>query len=188
MSLTPDDDSAQADNYVPTDHDRVVYEATTDKYGRGELAVAKAVAEAVDDYTVVISMGPYRGYNVHYDTDVENKTIELDFYSASPQRGYSAAEVIADIKAGITIQSGAETFDDLVDLLDSIGTPNDWAVRFALAGDKQTLQDGANVWCGSPDEIEDMYVHVGLDERAASYKLTADGAGEMVRDALQLES
>lgn len=95
---------SQADNdsttVTPTDHPRVFRACPA--FARGELEIATDIADAIDDdWRVVITMGPYRGYNVHYDLKPESRIVHLDFYSVRPAAGYDLERVISDIKTGI---------------------------------------------------------------------------------------
>lgn len=77
MSQT--DDSAAV---TPTNHPRVFYRSPA--FDRGELEVAQTIANALsDEWEVCITMGPYRPYNIQFDTDVESRIVHLDFYSES---------------------------------------------------------------------------------------------------------
>jgi hypothetical protein len=97
---------SQADNdsttVTPTDHPRVYYASPA--FDRGELEVATTIADAIDeDWRIVITMGPYRGYNIHYDLKPDARIVHLDFYSVRPHGGeYDVEKVVADIKTGIS--------------------------------------------------------------------------------------
>ena len=85
---------------TPTDHPRVF--RTGPAFARGELDVASNIADAIDDdWRVVITMGPYRGHNIHYELKPESRIVHLDFYSVRPAAGYDRQQVIADIQKGI---------------------------------------------------------------------------------------
>lgn len=66
---------------IPTSHPNVFYKSKNDRYDRGELAFSLAVAKEFPKYTVIITMGPWRGYTVRYEVSHIEKTIRLDFYS-----------------------------------------------------------------------------------------------------------
>jgi len=66
---------------VATDHPRVFYVTKMDRFHRGELQIAKKVAKRFQEYTVVISMGPYRDWDVAYRLRPKERRILLDFYS-----------------------------------------------------------------------------------------------------------
>ena len=68
-------------DWITTDHPRVFYESKGDKYIRGELERAKVVASAFEEWKILITMGPWRGYDVAYRTNRVKKIINLDFYS-----------------------------------------------------------------------------------------------------------
>lgn len=95
MSQTDDSTTVTA-----TDHPRVFRDGPS--YARGELEVATDIVDSIDDdWRVVITMGPYRGYNVHYDLKPESRIVHLDFYAARPAAGYDLKRVISDIQTGI---------------------------------------------------------------------------------------
>jgi len=95
MSQT--DDSAAV---TPTNHPRVFYRSPA--FDRGELEVAKTIADSLDDeWEVHITIGPYRGYNIQFKTDFESRIVHLDFYSVRPCGEYDVNEVTRDIKLGI---------------------------------------------------------------------------------------
>jgi len=68
-------------DWIPTDHPRVFYKEKADKFDRGELEIAKLFADSCEEWTVVITMGPWRGYDIRYELLWDNKIIHLDFYS-----------------------------------------------------------------------------------------------------------
>ena len=95
---------SQADNdsttVTPTDHPRVFRAGPA--FARGELEVATDIADAIDDqWRVVITMGPYRAHNIHYDLKPESRIVHLDFYSVRPAAGSNRQQVIRDIQKGI---------------------------------------------------------------------------------------
>ncbi|OYR49585.1 hypothetical protein [Halorubrum sp. Eb13] len=88
-----------------TDHPRVFRNGPA--FSRGELEVANDIADALDDqWRVVITMGPYRGYNIHYDLKPDSHIVHLDFYSVRPATGYDRQQVIADIQQGVKQAQG----------------------------------------------------------------------------------
>jgi len=92
-------------NVTPTDHPRVFRYGPA--FARGELEVATDIADAIDNkWRVVITMGPYRGYNIHYDLKPDSHIVHLDFYSVRPAAGYNRQQVIADIQQGIQQAQG----------------------------------------------------------------------------------
>jgi len=84
----------------PTNHPRVF--RASPSFERGELEVAVDIADAIDDeWRVVITMGPYRSHNIHYDLKTEANIVHLDFYSVRPVGGYDLTKVISHIQSGI---------------------------------------------------------------------------------------
>ncbi|MFC7018393.1 MULTISPECIES: hypothetical protein [Haloarcula] len=87
-------------NVTATNHSRVFYKSP--EFNRGELETATRVADAINDqWRVFITIGPFRGYNIHYNLEPETQTVWLDFYSVRPAEGYNLQQVIEDIKKGI---------------------------------------------------------------------------------------
>jgi hypothetical protein len=68
------------DEWVSTSHDRVFYRSEGDEWKRGEYALAKFLADHIPGWTVVITMGPYRGHDIHYEVHSDG-LIHLDCYS-----------------------------------------------------------------------------------------------------------
>jgi len=68
------------DEWIATSHDRVFYRSKGDKWNRGEHALAKFIADHIPGWTVVITMGPYRGHDIHYEVHSAG-VIHLDCYS-----------------------------------------------------------------------------------------------------------
>ena len=66
---------------VKTSHPRVFYATEADRYQRGELSIASKIADRFPSYTVIITMGPWRDYDVAYRLKPSEKRILLDFYS-----------------------------------------------------------------------------------------------------------
>ena len=92
-----DDDSTTV---TLTDHPRVFRIGLA--FARGEMEVATAIADAINDnWRVLITMGPYRSHNIHYDLMPESCIVHLDFYSVRPAAGYDLQEVISDIKVDV---------------------------------------------------------------------------------------
>jgi len=68
----------------------------------GELEVATDIANAIhDEWRVVITMGPFRGYNIHYNIEPESRIVHLTSTPCAPAAGYNRQQVIADIQKGI---------------------------------------------------------------------------------------
>lgn len=76
------------DGLIPTRHPRVFYKSKNDVYSRGELAFSEDISKQFPKYTVIITMGPWRVYDVGFEVDYIAKTIALDFYS--PAYTYTA--------------------------------------------------------------------------------------------------
>ena len=68
------------DEWIATSHDRIFYRSGGDVWHRGEYALAKFVADHIPGWTVVITMGPYRGHDLHYEIHAEDQLIHLDCY------------------------------------------------------------------------------------------------------------
>ena len=66
---------------IPTDHDRIFYKGKGDMFDRGELRIAKEFAKAFPNLKIIITMGPYRGYDYMYQLMKDRTTLEMDFYS-----------------------------------------------------------------------------------------------------------
>lgn len=99
MSQAKDSDSAE-NSLFRTQHDRVYYKEHTLFAGRGEFEVACTIADAIPDVLFLVSMGPFRGYNVKYEILQENVVL-LDFYSVRPEDDFDPDEVIQDIEKGL---------------------------------------------------------------------------------------
>ncbi len=69
------------DEWIATNHDHVFYRSEVDKWNRGEYALAKFVADHIPGWTVVITMGPYRGYDIRHEVYADDQLIHLDCYS-----------------------------------------------------------------------------------------------------------
>lgn len=91
----PLDDSLKPS--VKTNHPRVFYATEDDRYRRGELSIASKVADRFPDYTMIITMGPYRGYNVAYRLKLVEKQILLDFYSPRLPSNSDVVDIIEEI-------------------------------------------------------------------------------------------
>lgn len=97
-----------------TDHGRVFYHDGSDRFDRGEYELAKFVAEHLPGFDVLLTMGPYRGYDIQFEIHPDERVIHLDVYSAGmavfgsdvsyrpnhPATEY-AEELIHDIAVGI---------------------------------------------------------------------------------------
>jgi hypothetical protein len=68
------------DEWVSTSHDRVFYRSEGDEWKLGEYALAKFIADQIPGWTVVITMGPFRGHDFHYEVHSDG-LIHLDCYS-----------------------------------------------------------------------------------------------------------
>jgi hypothetical protein len=95
---------SQADNdsttVTTTDHPRVFRAGPG--FNRGELEIATDIADAIDDdWRIIITMGPHRRHNIHYNCKPESRIVHLDFYSVQPTTGYSKRQVISEIRMGI---------------------------------------------------------------------------------------
>ena len=84
----------------PTNHPRVYHLGSA--YDRGEIKVATKIANALEkNWRVIVTIGPYRGYDLQYELHSEKDILHLDFYSVRPCGGYNISEVISDIKESI---------------------------------------------------------------------------------------
>ena len=90
--------SVVEESWICTTHPRVFYRDSGSKFDRGEFGAAVVVADAFPAYVVVISMGPYRFYDVKYSVNKEKRIIALDFYSVNPGLTFMP-EVIAELEA-----------------------------------------------------------------------------------------
>lgn len=72
-------------------------------------------------------------------------------------------------------------YDDAVDLINTLGQEDDWAVYFAPQGHEHTLNDGASLWVC--EKWGRTYVSICLDERYGSFRVDAR-AQKMVEDSL----
>ena len=106
-------ETESTEDWVTTQHDQVYFrnEGEFRLYAdsRKLLKAAAAVAESVpEDWDVVVTAGPYRGYDVSYEVNSESRHIHLDFYSIRP--GFQhLADVIQDIEMAVRPSSGNET-------------------------------------------------------------------------------
>ena len=64
------------DEWIATSHDRVFYRSKGDKWNLGEDGLAKFVADQIPGWTVVITMGPYRAHDIHYEVSVDHIGLE----------------------------------------------------------------------------------------------------------------
>jgi len=89
-------------DWVSTPHEQVYLRdgsptvmmiSTIDLIKAGVL-VAK---ELPGDWTVIITAGPYRGYEVNYTAHCEARRIHLDFYSARPGFQF-LTDIVDDVK------------------------------------------------------------------------------------------
>lgn len=102
MSQTDSTENKTKNRVLATSHPRVYYMGHS-IYDRGELEIAVAIADHInDDWRVVITMGPYRAYNLQYEILSDSHIVRLDFYSVRPHGGeYDIETVIDDIQSGI---------------------------------------------------------------------------------------
>ena len=65
---------------------RVVYEDVTMSglSGQDMKNVGEKIAKIFPSFTVWVTGGPYRGYDVRHQIDTKNKIISIDFYSPRP--------------------------------------------------------------------------------------------------------
>lgn len=96
-------DSTQTAHRIKTKSHPEVYYLGHSIYDRGELEIVVAIADHInDDWRVVITMGPYRAYNLQYKILSDSHIVRLDFYSVRPHGGeYDIETVIDDIQSGI---------------------------------------------------------------------------------------
>ncbi len=71
------------DDWESTDHELVFYQDEIDRYGCGECSFAKSVSDQFPGWTIVITMGPWREYDIHYDVYADDELIHLDCYSVA---------------------------------------------------------------------------------------------------------
>jgi hypothetical protein len=97
-------------DWISTAHEKVYFRdesprrtmVSTPSLIKAGAIVAKALP---GEWTVIITAGPYRGYDVRYNADCESQRVYLDFYSPRPGYQY-LGEVIDDVK---------QVWDDLSD-------------------------------------------------------------------------
>ena len=93
--------SSETAGWIDTEDPEVKYNSRADKFERGEFEVAKKVSDEFPGWTVLISMGPWRSYDIEFGIhDAFNKVIYLDFYSAGPlTRGweFTVDDVVRDL-------------------------------------------------------------------------------------------
>lgn len=68
-------------DWIGTEQERVYYRSTADRWDRGEFELATAVAQRFDGWIVVITMGPYRGHDLHYDIYADSQIIHIDCHA-----------------------------------------------------------------------------------------------------------
>lgn len=106
--------SETPDDWMDTTHERVYFrtEAASAALRSSAEAVvdgAATVAEALPaTWTVVITGGPYRGYDVRYNSDTDTQRIHLDFYSVRPGLNY-LEDIVDDVTAGLDGSVADET-------------------------------------------------------------------------------
>lgn len=74
------------EDWTATTYDRVYLRRGLPRLD-DDHAIVKAgrkVADAFPDWNIVITYGPYRGYDVQYMVNRQSKSINLDFYLARP--------------------------------------------------------------------------------------------------------
>lgn len=95
-----EDDEEEDDEYMgeyfpdkpwhPTEHSGIYFGSEGDTF-KGEgvgVGTAKKVREVLpEDYDVVITVGPYRFYDVAYAVDTKHRRVRLDYYSVRPDTG-----------------------------------------------------------------------------------------------------
>lgn len=99
------------DDWVETPHEQVYFRDETPKVVLvSTLDLIKAgvlmAKELPGDWTVIITAGPFRGYDVEYSAYYEAKRIHLDFYSARPGFQY-LTDIIDEVKQGLDGSSDA---------------------------------------------------------------------------------
>lgn len=108
MSTKPNTDDTHwfatetAEDWIATSYDRVYFRRGTPRLD-ADHAVLKAgrkVADAFPEWDIVITYGPYRGYDVQYRVNRQSKSINLDFYSVRPGVQY-IDDVIRDIEQAL---------------------------------------------------------------------------------------
>lgn len=104
MSQAKDNDSAK-NRFLKTEHERVYYLDNKALAGRGEFEVRCQIADAIPDVNFVITMRPYRSYNLQYKV-IKSNLVWLDFYSVRPAEDYNPEDVVQDIKKGLTVYVG----------------------------------------------------------------------------------
>lgn len=69
------------EDWLATSHDRVFHRSEGDRWKRGEVELGAFLADHIPGWTVVITMGPYRGYDFRHTIHAQEKVIHLDCYS-----------------------------------------------------------------------------------------------------------
>lgn len=69
------------EDWVSTDHPRVFYRSRGNRWDLGEFQLGKFIAKRVPEVRVVITMGPYRGYDFAYEVYPDGRIIHIDCYS-----------------------------------------------------------------------------------------------------------
>lgn len=101
-------------DWVDTTHERVYFRdetSMTSPFTPAEELVEAGgtVAEALPgEWTVVITGGSYRGYDVQYRAEFHKQRINLDFYFPRPGFGY-LDNIIDEVKDGMDDSPGGET-------------------------------------------------------------------------------
>jgi len=77
----PKPEEFDRDSWVETEHERVFYESENDQFDRGEFQLSKFVADHLPGWEVLITMGPYRAHDIHYEVLPDERIIHIDYYS-----------------------------------------------------------------------------------------------------------
>lgn len=94
------------DELESTKYDNVLWKGPSSRGANRErnaaLREGKKIAQACDNVLVIVSVGPYRSHDVHWEhigteEDTGKEVIELDYYSVRPGYGYTD-EIIDDIQ------------------------------------------------------------------------------------------
>ena len=70
-------------DWIRTDNDRIFYRSDGDRWNRGEYRMAEYLVNHIPGWTVLITMGPYRSYDFHYEIYPDQRLIHLDCYSSA---------------------------------------------------------------------------------------------------------
>lgn len=91
------------EDWVATDHDRVYIRTGSSRLDSDHAVVeaGRKVADEFPPWDVVITIGPYRGYDVQWRSMPKSQSINLDFHSVRPGIHY-IDNVIQDIEQALT--------------------------------------------------------------------------------------